>query len=158
MLWPLAPALWGCTIFVSFVVVACLSQSLMFLWWIRVLCLADVHWEAGRVSPSSVELLTQTHTCSRLAIRACWKAPVTHLLCLNSGSASFEGPGLCGLWRRVLQRPGCVTRCFTLTSWFLPLRPTTVTIYATWCRHFLSFFLLFWVRKESWDMWGHEGS
>ena len=37
--------------------------------------------------------------------------------------------------------PGCVTSCFTLTSWFLPPRPTKVTIYAKWCRHFsLSFF------------------
>ena len=36
--------------------------------------------------------------------------------------------------------PGWVTRCFTLTSRFLPPRST---IYATWCRHFLSFFLLF---------------
>ena len=25
--------------------------------------------------------------------------------CLSSGSVSSEGPGLCGLWRRVLQRP-----------------------------------------------------
>ena len=50
--------------------------------------------------------------------------------------------------------PGCVTRCFTLTSRFLPPRPAKVTIYATRCRHFLSFFLLFRVRKESWDMWG----
>ena len=32
---------------------------------------------------------------------------------------------------------------FTLTSWFLPPRPVKVTIYATQCRHFLSFFLLF---------------
>ena len=39
--------------------------------------------------------------------------------------------------------PGCVTRCFTLTSRFLPPRPAKVTIYAAWCRHFLSFFLLF---------------
>ena len=39
--------------------------------------------------------------------------------------------------------PGCVTRCFTLTSRFLPPRPAKVTIYATRCRHFLSFFLLF---------------
>ena len=31
-----------------------------------------------------------------------------------------------------------------------------VTIYATRCRHFLSFFPLFWPRKDSWDMWGHE--
>ena len=80
-------------------------------------------------------------------------------------------------WRRVLQRdlvnssavvkcdglasgafPGCVTRCFTLTSRFLPSRPEKVTIYVTRCRQFLSFFLLFWVHKESWDMWGHEGS
>ena len=30
---------------------------------------------------------------------------VTHLLCLRSGSASSEGPDLCGLRRRVLQRP-----------------------------------------------------
>ena len=51
--------------------------------------------------------------------------------------------------------PGCVTRCFTLTSQFLPPRPVKVTIYATWCRHFLSFFLLFRARKESWDMWSH---
>ena len=62
----------------------------------------------------------------------------THLLCLSSGSASFAGPGLCSLWRRVLQRdlvnlsavvnwdglvfgafPGCITGCFTLMSWFL---------------------------------------
>ena len=54
--------------------------------------------------------------------------------------------------------PGCVTRCFTLTSRFLPPRPAKVTIYATRCRHFLSFFLLFRTCKESWDMWGHEGS
>ena len=52
----------------------------------------------------------------------------------------------------------CITRCFTLTSWFLTPRPAKVTIYATWCRHFLSFFLLYRVCKESWDMWGHEGS
>ena len=39
--------------------------------------------------------------------------------------------------------PGCVTRCFNLTSRFLPPRPTKVTIYATRCRHFLFFFLLF---------------
>ena len=31
-------------------------------------------------------------------------------------------------------------------------RPAKVTIYATQCRHFLSFFLLFRARKESWDM------
>ena len=53
--------------------------------------------------------------------------------------------------------PGCVTRCFTLTSRFLPPRPAKVTIYATRCRHFLSFFLLFRACKASWDMWGHEG-
>ena len=35
--------------------------------------------------------------------------------------------------------PGCITRCFTRMSWFLPPRPAKVTIYATWCRHFLSF-------------------
>ena len=39
--------------------------------------------------------------------------------------------------------PGCVTRCFTLTSRFLPPRPVKVTTYATRCRHFLSFFRLF---------------
>ena len=43
-------------------------------------------------------------------------------------------------------------------SWFLPPRPTKVTIYTTLCRHFLSFFLIFRAHKESWDMWGHEGS
>ena len=37
--------------------------------------------------------------------------------------------------------PGCVTRCFILTSQFLPPRPAKVTIYATQCLHFLSFFL-----------------
>ena len=37
----------------------------------------------------------------------------TPLLCLNSGSASFEGPGLCGLRRRVLCRDpvNCVSCC-----------------------------------------------
>ena len=54
--------------------------------------------------------------------------------------------------------PGCVTRCFTLTSPFLPPRPAKVTIYATRCRHFLSFFLLFLACKECGDMWGSEGS
>ena len=39
--------------------------------------------------------------------------------------------------------PGCVTRCFTFTSRFLPHRPAKVTIYAPRCHHFLSFFLLF---------------
>ena len=53
--------------------------------------------------------------------------------------------------------PGCVTRCFTLTSRFLLPRPAKVTIYTTWCRHFLAFFLLFRVRKESWDMGICEG-
>ena len=52
--------------------------------------------------------------------------------------------------------PGCVTRCFTLTSGFLPPRPAKVMIYATWCRRFLSFFLHFGARNKSWDMWGHE--
>ena len=33
--------------------------------------------------------------------------------------------------------PGCITRCFT--SRFLPPRPAKVAIYATRCRHFLSF-------------------
>ena len=41
--------------------------------------------------------------------------------------------------------PGYVTRCFTfMSSQFLPLRPTKVTIYATQCRHFL--FLSFFFR------------
>ena len=53
--------------------------------------------------------------------------------------------------------PGCVARCFTLMSWFLPPRPMKVTIYATPCHHFFSFFLLFQARKKTWDMWGHEG-
>ena len=35
--------------------------------------------------------------------------------------------------------PGCVTRCFTLTSRFLPPRPVKVTIYGTRCRHFAAF-------------------
>ena len=47
----------------------------------------------------------------------------------------------------------CVNKCFTLTARFLPPRPATVTIQATWCLHFLSFLLLFRARKESWDMW-----
>ena len=88
------------------------------------------------------------------------------LPCLKSGSASFEGPGLCSFRRRVLQRdlwrltmstvvkwdglafgvfPGSVTRCSHLYTY--------VTISATQahesdnlrqpCRYFLSFFLLF---------------
>ena len=48
--------------------------------------------------------------------------------------------------------PGCVTRCFTLTSRFMPPRPVKVTIDTMQCRSFLFFFLLFWARKESWDM------
>ena len=48
--------------------------------------------------------------------------------------------------------PGCVTRCFTITSRFLPPRPAKVMIYATQGRHFLSFFLLSWEHKESWDL------
>ena len=44
--------------------------------------------------------------------------------------------------------PGCLTRCFTLTSRFLPLRPAKVTIYTTQCHHFLSFFLLFRMPKN----------
>ena len=93
----------------------------------------------------------------------------SHLSDISSGSASSEGPGLCGRWRRVLQRdpavvkcdglvfgafPGCVTRCFTLMSRFLAPRPAKVTI----CRHFLAFFLLFRACNESWDMWRCEGS
>ena len=79
-----------------------------------------------------------------------------HMLCLSSRSASSEGPGT--LWSTKASPsetlltssavvkwdglvfgafPGCVTRCFTLTSRF-----AKVTICATQCRHFLSFFLL----------------
>ena len=124
------------------------------------MCLCVTDWSHARGKPRRLhprccdqwdggESLQQTQVRTE---HACW--------CLSSGSASSEGPGLC-LWRRVLQRPvvkcdgrasgafpGCVTRCFTLTSWFLPARPTKVTIYVTRCRHFLSFFLLFRVRKE----------
>ena len=75
-------------------------------------------------------------------------------------SASSEGPRLRGLWRRVLRTlltssavvkrdglnfgafPGCVTRCFTLTSQFLLPRPTKVTIYTTWSGHFFWPFFL----------------
>ena len=39
--------------------------------------------------------------------------------------------------------PGCVTRCFTLTSRFLMPRPRKSTIYTMQCRHFLSFSLRF---------------
>ena len=81
-----------------------------------------------------------------------------YLLCLNSGSASFEGPSLCGPRRWVLGRDlvnpinrcengsrafGAFPGCVTLTWWFLPPRPTKVMIYATRCRHFLSFFFIF---------------
>ena len=48
--------------------------------------------------------------------------------------------------------PGCVTRCFTLTSRFLLPRPAKVMIYFMRRRHFLCFFL-FRACKESWDMW-----
>ena len=44
--------------------------------------------------------------------------------------------------------PGCITRCFTLTSRFLLPRPAKVTIYATQCHHFLSFYLLLRACKE----------
>ena len=39
--------------------------------------------------------------------------------------------------------PGCVIRCFTLTSRFLLPRTAKVTIYATQCRHFLFLFFPF---------------
>ena len=68
--------------------IACLSQSLRFLCWTCVFCLAEVHWEAGRGS-LSLELLTQSHTCSRLAI-SCWKALVTDWLCLNSSIQDLQ--------------------------------------------------------------------
>ena len=48
--------------------------------------------------------------------------------------------------------PGCITSCLTLMSPFLLPRPVKVTIYATRCRHFLFFFLLFRANKVSWDM------
>ena len=48
--------------------------------------------------------------------------------------------------------PGCVAKCFTLTSRFLTPRPAKVTIYTNRCTHFLSFFLLFQEHKEYWDM------
>ena len=51
--------------------------------------------------------------------------------------------------------PGCITKCFTLTSWFLLPRPAKVTIYATRCRHFLGFFLLLRAYKESWEIEVH---
>ena len=47
--------------------------------------------------------------------------------------------------------PGCFTRCFTLTSQFLSPRPAKMTIHAMRCCHLLSFFLLFWVRKDTWE-------
>ena len=53
--------------------------------------------------------------------------------------------------------PGCVTRCFTLTSQFLPPRPTKVTIYTTQCRHFLSFFFFkenLWICEATKDSSG----
>ena len=44
--------------------------------------------------------------------------------------------------------PGCVTRCFTHMSRFLPPRPEKVTIYAMRCLHFLSFFLFYGCAKN----------
>ena len=79
------------------------------------------------------------------------KASPSETLLTWSAVVKCDGPACAAF-------PGCITRCFTLTSQFLPPRPMKVTIYATWCRHFLSFFLLFRAHKESWDMWGHEGS
>ena len=82
------------------------------------------------------------------------------LLCLSSGSVSVwslkASPSETLLTSSAIVKcdglafgafPGCVTRCFTLTSRFLPPRPAKVTIYATWCRHCLSFFF-FWCRKN----------
>ena len=42
---------------------------------------------------------------------------VCRLLCLSSGSASSEGLGLCGLRRRVLQRPCSPRQLFWSISW-----------------------------------------
>ena len=50
--------------------------------------------------------------------------------------------------------PGCVTRCFTLMSRFLRKWRSTLRDVAV----FSLLFLLFRARKESWDIWGHEGS
>ena len=48
---------------------------------------------------------------------------------------------------------GCVAGRFALMSPFLPPRPAKVTIYATWCCHFRSFFLLLRPGKETWRPW-----
>ena len=62
------------------------------------------------------------------------------MLCLNSGSASFKGPDLCGLRRQVLRRDlvDCVNRCqmgrssLWSISWLRPVMFFThVTISAT---------------------------
>ena len=96
------------------------------------------------------------------------------LLCLYSGSASIEGPGLCGrvlLW--YLRRPRQLLLDVTVSplEHFLVASPDVLPLRHDFCRPdpqqwwsmpcdvtLFSFLLNFRARKESWDMWALEGA
>ena len=117
------------------------------------------------MTPAQRNAVQHSSCRGRQKQKRCWiYFKVYQLLCLNSGSTSFEGESFreTSLTSSAVVKcdglafgafPGCVTRCFTLTSRFLP--PRKVTIYAARCQHFLSVFLLFpallgyvWPRKD----------
>ena len=90
------------------------------------------------VQATGVSSDSQFRVCVLWRTRPLWSSRASPSESLLTSSAVVKCDGLAfGAF------PGCVTRCFTLTSRFLPPRPTKVTIYATRCRHFLFFFLLF---------------
>ena len=90
-------------------------------------------------------VVSQFRVCILWRTRPLWSSKASPSETLLTSSAVVKCDGLVsGAF------PGSVTRCFTLTSRFLPLRPAKVTIYAMWCRHFPSFFLLFRARENLW--------
>ena len=83
-------------------------------------------WARNRNNKRAVEHITPVTGACKVIKTGLGRMEITrHLLCLNSGSASFEGPGLWGLRRWVFRRgtvvkwdglafgafPGCVTGC-----------------------------------------------
>ena len=80
--------------------------------------------------------VSKFRVCILWRTRSLWSSEASPSETLLTASAVVKWDGLAfGAF------PSCVTRCFTLTSRFLPPRPVKVTIYAARCRHFL--FLLF---------------
>ena len=81
-----------------------------------------------------IQAESQFRVCVLWRTRPLWSVKASPSETLLTWSAVVKCDGLAfGAF------PGCVTRCFTLTSRFLPPRPAKVTIYATRCRHFSVF-------------------